>query len=284
MRLYAVFFLLVTSGSAAALAKQADLIYAYRNQQALKLDLYVPDSPPSSTGYPLIISFHGGGWALGNKHNDLFLKTLVDRGYALASVDYRLSGRAPFPAQIEDAREATRWLLHHASILHLDPRRFAATGISAGGHLALLLAFSEGHRFSSSAPALPPAHTIKAVIAFYAPSDLIGIVPPKKRDERTNLVARFLGGPVSQRLSLAREASPIAYVRPGLPPVLLIHGNRDHVVPLDQSLGLAQALRKRHVQTGLIIYSGRGHAFRPSPQTIGAMEAFLKAHLTPTPE
>ncbi|CAN5536658.1 alpha/beta hydrolase [soil metagenome] len=279
VRLIPLLFFVAVASNALALTKLANLRYADRNKHALGLDLFLPDTPPPAAGYPLIISFHGGGWALGNKHNDLFLRPLVAQGYALASVDYRLSGQAPFPAQIEDCRDAVHWLLRQADALKLDRNRIAVTGISAGGHLALLLAFSEGHWFVAGGSAPLPPHTIKAVVSFYPPTDLISIVPPKSRDSETNLVALLLGGSVNKHLALAREGSPITYVKAGSPPVFLVHGDRDKTVPLDQSLNLARALKEEHTQVSLQIYQGKGHAFWPRKETMDEIGKFLRARL-----
>jgi acetyl esterase/lipase len=228
-----------------------DLVYKMVGAEKLLLDIYYPETAPPPAGYPLIVSIHGGAWAYADRHNDLILRKLTHDGYALASIDYRLSGEAKYPAQIDDARESVRWLEKNAATLNLDTNKIVATGISAGGHLALLLALSQ------------PAddHTIKAVCALYGPSDLIAIVPLAHRGESTNAIAALLGGPVSENLTLAREASPITYVSKDSVPVMLFHGKKDKLVPVEQSIALDAALRSAGAKSTLIIYEDKGHAF-----------------------
>jgi acetyl esterase/lipase len=228
-----------------------DLVFNRVAPRDLLLDIYYPKIPPPPAGYPLIVSIHGGAWAYADRYNDLNLLNLTSRGYALASIDYRLSGEAQYPAQIEDARQAVRWLVANADSLHVDTNKIVATGISAGGHLALLLGLSQ-----------PPGHhMIKAVCALYAPTDLLVLVPEELRDQSTNAVAVLLGGPVSQRLSLARDASPISYTRKGSIPIMLFHGEKDQIVPVAQSMALDAALKAVGAQSTLIVYKDKGHAF-----------------------
>jgi len=228
-----------------------DLVYSTVGGHKLLLDIFYPDTPAPASGYPLILSLHGGAWAYADRHNDLILRKLTHQGYALASIDYRLSGEAIFPAQIDDARQAVQWLAEHATSLRIDTNKLVATGISAGGHLALLLGLSQP----------PGARPIKAVCALYGPTDLITILPPAMRNQSTNVLAALLGGPVSNKLELAREASPITYVRKDSVPVLLFHGEKDALVPVAQSIALDSALKTAGAQSTLVIYRDKGHAF-----------------------
>jgi len=243
-----------------------DIVYRTVGTRKLYLDLYYPKAPAPAAGYPLIVSIHGGAWAYADRHNDLILRKLTDFGFALASVDYRLSGEAKYPAQIDDVREAVRWLVEHASSLHVDTNKIVATGISAGGHLALLLGLSQ-----------PPGdHTIKAVCALYGPADLVEILPPKMRGDRTNAVAALLGGSVSEKLSLARAASPITYVRKDSIPVMLFHGEKDELVPVAQSIALDHALKAAGAQSTLTIYKDKGHAFGLDDAALLEVEKFYE--------
>ncbi len=138
------------------------------------------------------------------------------------------------------------------------------TGASAGGQLALVLAFSK-----------PSARFIKAVCALYPPTDLVSIIPPEKRDQSNNLVALLLGAPVSKRLALARQASPATYVSRNAPPVLLIHGDKDRLVPIEQSETLDAALRRTGAESSLIVYKGSKHAFGLREDTILQVAKFF---------
>src|SRR5882757_5271275 len=106
-----------------------DLVYSTVGTHKLLLDIYYPQTPIPPDGCPLIISIHGGAWAYADRHNDLVLRKLTNHGYALASIDYRLSGEAKYPAQIDDTRHAVRCLMDHAGSIHLDTNRMVATGI-----------------------------------------------------------------------------------------------------------------------------------------------------------
>jgi acetyl esterase/lipase len=245
------------------------LVYGQIGKLKLRLDLYYPKSPPPRNGYPLIICIHGGGWMIGNRGKDFFLRNLTKDGVALARIDYRLSGTAKYPAQIDDARNALAWLLKSAPVLQLDANRIGVFGVSAGGHLALLLGLSQPES----------SRSIKAICALYPPTDLIGIVPPEKRDRRHNAVAALLGAPVSERLALARAASPMTYVSREAPPVLLIHGDRDHLVPIEQSRMLEVALRKAGAESTLIICPGRGHGFSLRREILAEVADFFARNL-----
>jgi acetyl esterase/lipase len=246
-----------------------DIAYRTVGTHKLLLDIYYPQTAPPAAGYPLIISIHGGAWAYADRHNDLILRKLTDDGYALVSIDYRLSGEAKYPAQIDDTRAAVKWLVKHAATLHLDPEKMVVTGISAGGHLALLLALSQ-----------PPGdRAIKAVCALYGPADLIAILPPEQRSQNTNPVAALLGGPVAEELDLARAASPITYVSKDSVPVMLFHGAQDKLVPVKQSIDLDAALKAVGAQSTLIIYQDKGHAFGLDDEALHTVKNFFDRSL-----
>ncbi|MEO6847573.1 MAG: alpha/beta hydrolase [Chthoniobacterales bacterium] len=278
------FFLLailtaVNADAATHKTKVSDLIYAERGSHKMGLDLYYPKTAAPAKGYPLIICFHGGAWIMGNKawFWDLVLRSLTKSGYVIASVDYRLSSEATYPAQFADACDATRWLIHHAGSLQLDPHRIGVSGVSAGGQIALLLAFTQGHHISGSAPL--PANTIKAVCALYPVTNLRAIVPAEKHYDPNNLIAKLLGGPLSEHEALAREASPETYVGKNVPPLFLVHGDKDIIVPLSQSRNLAAAVWKSGAKCQFLIYSGHGHAFRLYSSTLNEVSRFFDRYL-----
>jgi len=259
---WTICLLLVWSGVSRAGERKAGLVFAQPGPRALKLDLLYPDGPAPPGGYPVVVNFHGGGWMIGGRYKDFWPGRIKNRRYAVATVDYRLSGTAKFPAQIEDARAAAEWLRRHARALRLNPWRMALAGTSAGGHLALLLA-------------LESAGSFKGVAALYPPTDLVAIVPPWKRDRRDNPVARLLGGPVNERLDAARLGSPVAHVSSQSPPVLLVHGGRDRMVPVEQSRLLGRALVKNGAEATLVILPARGHGFVPPPPVLRRIDAFF---------
>lgn len=252
-------------------------LYARHGRYKLYLDLYYPDTPAPRGGYPLIVCFHGGGWISGSKKRDLFLNELSRSGFAIASIQYRLSTQAKYPEQLRDIRAAARWLYDRAGNLHLNPDKFVAAGASAGGHLALLLAFSQDREFTGMQSI--PHDLFKAVCAFYPPTDLVTIIPEDRRDRLDNLVSMLIAGTINGRLILARDGSPSSYVSKNCPPVFFVHGDKDPLVPLEQSETLARALHEEGVETTLVVYRGSSHGFRPRPATLDQIERFFQRHL-----
>ncbi len=254
-------------------AVRREFIYQKLPEEDLKLDIYYPREAPPATGYPLIIWFHGGGWILGSKRQDVFVRHFPRYGYAIASVEYRLAQGNPFPAQIRDARTATWWLWKNAKELDLDPAAMVVAGQSAGGHLALLLASSQGKNPKGWGPSVPRG-TLRAVAAMYPPTDLLRLVPPEARDNPLHPVALLLGDKVNNRVPLAREASPMYHVNAGDPPTMLLHGESDKIVPVEQSVLLSKKLKSKSVPTLLTVTDG-GHAFRLYPDKVDDLIRFF---------
>ena len=262
----------------------ADLVFVERSTGPLKLDLYRPQrcsEPP----LPVVVWVHGGGWKQGSK-SPCPAAWLATQGYAVASIQYRLSTVAPWPAQIEDCREAVRWLRQHGKDYQIETERIGVWGGSAGGHLAALLGTAappEGETVSSR---------VQAVCDFYGPSDLLTMPAntpgPGKTDAdlaRSN-GALLLGGPVKDHPDRARSASALYQVSADDPPFLIIHGDRDPQVPLQQSQRLATALNQAKVPCELRLLPGAGHggpAFQ-TPEIRGTIRAFFDRHLKPRTE
>jgi acetyl esterase/lipase len=233
----------------------------------LLLDLHLPPSGPDR---PVILFIHGGAWMFGSRRHggpafeDGFFDRLVEAGFAVASVDYRLSGEAIFPAQLNDVKAAVRWLRRHAPEHGLDGTRIVAWGDSAGAHLAALLGLTgddadlEGTEESSE---------VTAVIDWYGPADLTTMQaqrpPGASLDHETpeSPEGRLIGGRVSALPDAARAASPIGYVRPGAPPFQIKHGADDTTVPCAQSEQLAAALRAAGVSVDTEWIEGAGHVW-----------------------
>lgn len=256
-------------------AVRKEFVYCRLPERDLALDIYYPRTPPPAGGYPLIVWFHGGGWILGSKRQDVFVRHFPLYSYAVASVEYRLAQGGSFPAQIRDARQATHWLWQHARELDINPDLMVAAGQSAGGHLALLLAYTQGESRKGWGPAVPRG-TLKAVTALYPPTDLLKLVPPSARDNPIHPVAILLGDKVENRLDLAREASPLYHVKGGLPPTQLLHGESDSIVPVEQTLILDKKLKSSGVSVRKLITDG-GHAFTLYPDKIDDILAFFES-------
>jgi len=239
---------------------ERDLAYVKDGHERQKLDLYLPEKK-SDANLPLIIWVHGGGWQGGSKANCPAVRYVRD-GYAVASVGYRLSGDAIFPAQIEDCKAAVRWLRAHADEYGLDANRFAAWGSSAGGHLVALLGTSGGVTELDVGEHLDQSSAVQAVVDYYGPADFVAFVktPRYERHSRDDAPeAKLLGGPVLEKLDLATKASPVTYVDEKDPPFLIVHGSADPVVPSNQSELLNEALQKAKVSVELKILPDARH-------------------------
>lgn len=231
-----------------------------------QLDLYLPgasDSPKKSN--PVIVIIHGGAWMSGDKNHPPAIKLLIRHGYAIASINYRLTGQFTHPAQINDCKAAIRYLRAHAREYGLDPERIGVWGQSAGGHLAALLGTSgdvkelEGNlgneNFSSK---------VQAVVDWCGPSDLLSIASQAKPNCKINFrspnnpVAALMGPSVSPAGYLT--ASPVQYIDKDDPPFLIIHAKDDDIVPVEQSQELVTYLEKAGVECESRLPLGGGHS------------------------
>jgi len=229
------------------------------------LDIYLPPNARANT--PLIVWVHGGAWMLNDKYADMgymknTIKGFIDSGYALASVDYRYSTTAVFPAQIQDCNQALQYLYDHAGQYKLDKNRIALIGFSAGGHLASLLALSHNNAVKDFyANGAKPGFAIKCVLDFYGPSDLVAISsnPDTSVNNTRNPVAVLLGAMPVDRPDLARRASPVTYIDKADPPFIIVQGEKDESVPNTQSKLLNASLKLAGVQSELIIVPNAPH-------------------------
>lgn len=269
------------------------LTYARVDTVDLKLDLYLPRVPAplndldfsaarNAHSWPLIIWFHGGGWRGGSRADPSPAMPLLDSGYAVASVSYRLSTQAPWPAQLHDAKAAVRWLRTRAQAYTLDTARFVAWGTSAGGHLAAMLGVTasgdsleggdgaEGRVGESGAPA-----TVRAVIVYHGPSDFLE--PHPKRGKKGSSIAQLLGCTVDECRDRARLASPVSHVSLDDASFLIVHGLADSTVPFSQAVRLEAALRRADVPVEIVLLPGADHGGPPfrSEVMMKRVRAFL---------
>lgn len=228
---------------------QRDIVYRTAGGQQLKLDFYVPyDHKPG----PTVLYIHGGGWQTGSKEQYvLWYLPYLELGLRVVAVQYRLSGVAPAPAAVEDCRCAFRWVVRNGARYGVDPNRIIVSGGSAGGHLALLTAY--GSAGIECPEHEGPAPQAKAVIDYYGPTDLNAQLSTGDAPLR-----RWLRD-APDAAALATQISPVTWIKPGLPPTLIIHGDADKTVPLQQSLDLHQALTRAGVANELITIPGGAH-------------------------
>jgi acetyl esterase/lipase len=232
-----------------------DLEYVAGGHARNKLDLYLPDK--ADRPLPLIVWIHGGGWSAGSKE-DCPALPLVGRGYAVASINYRFSQHALFPAQIEDCKAAIRWLRANAKQYGLDAGHVGVWGASAGGHLVALLGTTGGAKeLEGKGGNLDQSSRVQCVVDWFGPTDFTKM--GGWQDKPDSPMARLLGGPVHEKRELAAKANPITYVGKDSAPFLIMHGEQDGLVPMNQSELLDEALRKAGAQSTLIRVAKNGH-------------------------
>lgn len=226
------------------------------------LDIYLP--PVKKLSYPLVVWIHGGAWMSNDKHADMSymgntIRDLINNGYAIASIDYRYSTTAIFPAQIQDCNAAIEFLYKNAAQYNIDDSRIALIGFSAGGHLASLLALSNNNGVKAFYyKGIKPDFKINVVFDFYGPSDLMTLKGNDSTDPR-NPLTLLLGSKAVDNPDLAKKASPITYVDHMDPPFLIIQGEKDESVNPDQAVKLSARLKKSGVPNDLIIVPGAPH-------------------------
>lgn len=249
------------------------------------LDIYLPPNAKANT--PVVIWIHGGAWLANDKYADMgYMKTtirsIIDNGYALASIDYRHSTTAVFPAQIQDCIQAVEFISSNASKYKLDKNRFALMGFSAGGHLGSLLGLSLNNNVTEFYPGgKRPSFTIKAVLDFYGPSDFLLFYGVGKPDQLDSPIAKLLGASPLARPDISKKASPATYVDKGDPPFFIVHGEKDSDVPTAQSYLLKSWLDLAGVKSSLTIVKDAPHygeMFDKDVVRLNLLE-FLKVHL-----
>ncbi|UCD09533.1 MAG: alpha/beta hydrolase [Dehalococcoidales bacterium] len=237
-----------------------DIVYA---QSGMKLDIYTPAE--ITTPLPVIVFIHGGAWRMGDKESVSFglpYNQMVEQGYVFVSINYRLSHEAAFPAQIHDCKAAIRWIRAHAEEYDIDPERIGAWGPSAGGHLAALLGTSAGISELEGDGGNPQySSSVQAVCDFYGPTDLIRMSEMKGELEKESPESLMIGGPLLENVDKVTRANPITHITPDSPPFLIVHGEKDVVVPPDQSRILYDALLKANIEAELQIIPEAIHGF-----------------------
>jgi acetyl esterase/lipase len=275
----------------------ADVAYATLSP-AQTLDLYLPDGPGP---FPLVINIHGGGFRMGDKDmlDAPIAEALLARGIAVASIDYRLSDEAKFPAAIEDAKAAVRYLRANAGRYRLDPERFLVFGQSAGGNLASLVGTTGNAAvFDNHALGNPGVSSkVNAAIDWFGPSDFLQMDPqareqgcPPEHGAADSPESAYLGAPIASVPEKVRAASPITYIDGEDPPFLLQKGSEDCLVPVGQSKLLKQALATAGVPVELDLLEGAGHGDMGfstpiflSQSNVERVVAFAERHLKQAP-
>ena len=271
----------------AGVALETNLVYGKGGDQALTLDLTRPKEGQGP--FPAIVFVHGGGWVGGDKESyHPFMFHFTQAGIVCITINYRLAPKNRFPAQIEDARCAVRWLRANAGKYHVDPHRIAAFGGSAGAHLVALLGTTNGSkRWEGSGGNPEQSSAICAMVCMSGPYDLsLGYLHSVRQNAQEGGAVRgmleaFLGGTPEQREAEYRAASPMTYASKDTVPTLLTHGTADPLVPPEQSEVFYSKLKSLGVDVELIRLEGAGHAdFGKHPQeAIARITAFVRKQL-----
>jgi len=259
--------------------EQKDIEYGRIGDRRLSLDLFTPSQLPKPV--PGLIFIHGGGWK-GGKRQDYRVYTthFAKLGYVVATISYRLVPEAPFPACVQDAKNAVRWMRSQAASLQVDPDRIGVVGGSAGGHLAMMIGFSPHLKDLEGSGGYPDVSSrVSAIVNFYGPTDL---TTPFATN--SGLVKALLSGKSYQEApELYRLASPLTHLQKGAPPTLTFHGTIDEIVPIDQADSLdarMKALGLTHVYERLDGWPHTMDASQPVNEYAKTrIEAFLAQHL-----
>ena len=270
-----------------------DLRYATLSP-AQTLDLYLP----SGTGRPpLIVNIHGGAFRLGDKGMEAGnIEVQLQHGYAAASLDYRLSGEATFPAAVQDVHVAVRWLRAHAGQYGYDPDRFVVWGESAGGYLAQILAITASQPTEFDAPELgfpEVSAAVQAAVVWYGPNDFAAMdrqfaasppptgAVPQRHDPPDSPESQFLGATLPTVPELVRRANPLSYLATArdLPPFCVAAGEEDDLVPPQQSVELARAVRAVNGEAELTLVPGVGHGPAVDERQIRPALEFVRRHV-----
>jgi len=249
------------------------LVYKTVGTTSLKLDIYEPKTLKKDA--PLIIFLHGGAWEKGKKSNVLhYLISYAQKGYITATIQYRLSGVAKYPAQLHDVEDAVKWLKRHAKEYNINVHKVAIAGGSAGAHLAMLLAYT--HSSNTKDNGIPT--NVQAVINIYGPSDLTTEIA--QNEER---VHRLFGKTYKEAPEMYKKASPIVYVNKNSPPTISFHGTLDELVPYGQSKKLHETLKANGVPSYYHELKGWPHAMDLSDKVFSYIQyhtdLFLEKHL-----
>ncbi|QDU98288.1 alpha/beta hydrolase [Lignipirellula cremea] len=261
-----------------------DQPYAGTENPKQMLDLFLPKTRSADKPLPVVVFIHGGGWSGGNRNGYAPQAAILAATgeYATASISYRLSQEAKWPAQIHDCKAAIRWIRGHAKELNLDADRIGVIGGSAGGHLVTMLGLTGGNKeLEGDLGDFDEQSTdVTCVVNFYGPSDLTRPLMQGDAALRDDpAVAGLIGGGIQENLAVAKAASPMTYIAKGAPPILTIHGDKDMRVNYEQGVMLHEALKKAGNVSMLITIEGGGHAVPRSQELYQRIRKFWDKNL-----
>lgn len=259
-----------------------NLEFAVLDGHSLKLDLHLPDADDA----PLVVWIHGGGWRNGSKER-CHVGWLPEHDYAVASISYRLTDKASFPAQIHDCKAAVRWLRANADKYGYNTERIAVAGSSAGGHLAALLGTTSNVKEleGNVGGNLEQPSNVNAIVDYFGPTDFVlrTKTQPQKTVPKNAPVSLLLGGPADEKVEVARLASPVSHVTADDPPLLIFHGKKDKTVYIGQSERIVEEYQKVKRPVTLHVLENAGHGGQAfySGASREVLVRFLDQHLRP---
>ena len=256
---------------------EPNVVYGNAGDEELKLDLIKPAGEYQNA--PALVLIHGGGWQGGDKRDFIaFANEAAKRGYVCVTINYRHAPKHNFPAQVEDAKCAVRWVRAKAGELKIDPKRIGAAGGSAGAHLAMMLGVMDpADGLEGDGGNADQSSKVQAVMGLFGPTNLLAEYPPVSRA----IVKTFIGGAQEEKADAYRLASPITYVNAGDAPMLLYQGTKDSLVPYDQATQMATALSKAGVpgRVELLVGADHGWGGKELERTVRDTLEFFDAHL-----
>jgi acetyl esterase/lipase len=284
-----------TAADNATFTRKPDVIYGRKYGTALTMDVFTPKAP---NGAAVVVVISGGFFSSHESINPLYIKPLLDRGYTAFAVVHGSQPRYTVPEIVKDVNRAVRFIRYHAKDYGIDPDRIGVTGASAGGHLSLMLGTAGGPGDPNAKdPVDRESSRVQAVACFFPPTDLLNYgatgnailhakdhgkpfrpaFDHRELDKETNLWV-----PVTdpERLrQIAREISPVYHASPDDPPTLILHGDADRLVPLQQSEAIVERLKKAGVETKLVVKPGAGHGWLTLPLDMAQIADWFDKHL-----
>ncbi|WP_199332825.1 alpha/beta hydrolase [Nostoc sp. FACHB-190] len=233
---------------------ERNIVYEQVNETKLTLDVYKNKKSGLS---PTLMVIHGGGWIKGEKEDELFFKPYFDWGFSVVNIEYRLAKVALAPAAVEDALCALNWVVNNASKYNFDTKKIVLTGFSAGGHLSLTTGMMpDVKKFNQNCPESKPTK-VAAIVNWSGITDVNDLLIG--RNQKYFAVQWFGNRNSPREIEIAKSVSPINFVRPNLPPILTIHGEKDNFVPYSHAVRLHQALRQAGTVNQLFTVKGAEH-------------------------
>lgn len=301
--LFVVIFLFSSSFIYGQNARERELLKGFNHKEtvvyktvdgvSLNMDIFYPDSDKMREKNPWMIHVHGGGWAGGSKYKILkppflsTLHTLVDSGVVCVSIEYRkATGSSNAYDAVVDAKDATRFLLKNAAEFKLDQEKYGIWGGSAGGHLSLVTALGADSDFQGDSKLVDISTRYKCVISYFPFTSCMNPdLRPGSIFEDETLFVRLLGAPLNEKPKLARLLSPTELLKESSSPILLIHGDKDNILPIKNSLYMMEVAKKKNADVQLLTIQNAGHSFKganisPSMKDLNNYSAkFILSHL-----